>query len=78
MSVMSLYVIYDCVAEESGPVYEAKNDAIALRNYGNFLKKMEHKEDFRLFKVGEIDHDSNIITAMRLPIEMLDPIKEED
>ena len=36
---MNLYVIYDRVAQESGPVFEAKNDGIAVRQMRNLLSE---------------------------------------
>jgi len=51
----SVYVIFDRVAEESGPLFEAVNDGIALRNFKNVLENVPsyQRGDYRLFKVGE-------------------------
>ena len=68
--INKMYVIYDSCAEESGPIFEAKNDQVAARNFEIFLKKMDNKSDFRVFIVGEIDHDSNIVNALRIPLEL--------
>jgi hypothetical protein len=64
----NLYVIYDRVAEESGPVYEAQNDGIANRRYKALMSEQTHdwfdETDFTLFHVGEIDKTTNIINAL--------------
>jgi len=57
---MNLYVIYDRVAEESGPIYEAKNDGIAWRFMNKHLERLEvFKTDYLLLQVGTIDHELN-------------------
>jgi len=33
----NLYTIWDKVAKQCGPVFEAKNDAVAQRNFKNML-----------------------------------------
>lgn len=52
-----VYVIYDKVAEESGPMFEAVNDGIALRQACNVLKPLPNTlvEDYQLVKIGEYD-----------------------
>ena len=56
---ISLYVIKDQVLEQSGPIYEAKNDGIALRNFLNVMKQNEFATDFELYCVGWYDHDKD-------------------
>lgn len=59
---MQLYTIFDLVAEESGPIFEAKNDAVSLRKYNlNIQKDGINTAEFKLYRVGEIDHDTNEI-----------------
>jgi hypothetical protein len=64
---MKLYVIYDRVAEESGPVFEAINDGIANRAYKAFLAKQTHawfdETDYALICVGELDKKTNILIS---------------
>lgn len=67
---MNLYVIYDRVAEESGPVYEAKNDGVASRMYAEFLRKITARpEDYLLLRVGTIDHRTSLVTGEPVPVE---------
>lgn len=54
---MNLYVIYDKVAEESGPVFEAKNDAVAARKMRDFAKSNPiDPSEYKLLYVGNINH----------------------
>lgn len=49
---MILYVIYDKIADEFGPILEAKNDMVAARSYASVVKpNMAH--DYDLYAVGE-------------------------
>lgn len=59
-----MYVLFDKIAQESGPIFEAKNDGVAIRNYKGFLSSKESLFDneFELVKIGEIDKETNIIT----------------
>lgn len=59
-----IYVVFDRIAEESGPIFEAKNDAVALRQFRRM--QQEHPVDwseFDLYCLGEVDHVINSITA---------------
>lgn len=49
---MILYSIYDKVADEYGPIYEAKNDMVASRAYAGLIKP-EMAYDYELYAVGE-------------------------
>nr|WAE43350.1 MAG: hypothetical protein [Microviridae sp.] len=64
---MKLYVIYDILAEECGPVYEAKNDDIAVRMYKRLWEKEPagRSNEFWLFCVGEIDRKNMEINAVK-------------
>lgn len=59
---MGLYVVYDTVAHESGPVFEARNDRVALRNYDILMKDIKYRSDYHLLFLGSIDHQSNLIS----------------
>ena len=52
-----LYSIYDKVAEDYGPVYEAVNDAVAVRAYVRLMQQQGavNMGDYDLVCVGEID-----------------------
>ena len=58
---MQIYAIRDFVAHESGPLFEAKNDEVALRQFDRLVKDSENRNDFELFCVGSYDHESDIL-----------------
>lgn len=75
---MGLYVINDKIADEDSPVFEAKNEAIALRQYRGLLSKESvFPEEYRLFQVGNINKSTHVLTAMK-PVEILYNINTED
>lgn len=58
-----LYVIYDSVAEQAGPIFEAKNDGTAWRQYEQVRdKKIPTPKDFSLIRVGTFDDETLDIT----------------
>lgn len=64
-----LYTIKDLVADETGPIFEGKNDGVAIRNFIRGLKEADIIE-FELLRVGKIDHDTG-------EIEPVKPVKVE-
>jgi len=67
-----VYVIYDKVAEESGPMFEAVNNGVALRQACNVLKPLPPTliDDYQLVKIGEYDTKDMQIYVM--PPEIVD------
>lgn len=59
---MNLYTLQDKLAEECGPVFEAKNHAVAIRKVKNLLKDYVGK-DYCLLWSGTVDHDSGEISG---------------
>jgi hypothetical protein len=57
---MHIYTIYDELAKEYGPLFEAKNDFVALRNFRNM--KIPGPA-FKLFKLGSVDREDECITV---------------
>ena len=58
---MKLFTIYDKIAGESGPLFEAKNEQVAIRQYDQLISQQEDilsKDDFQLMCVGEYDHET--------------------
>lgn len=65
---MNLYVVYDKVAGESGPVFEAKNHGTAARNYRREMEKLPTSAaEYMLLHVGSIDHDTSLIKPLDQP-----------
>ena len=54
-----LYTLYDNVAEQYGPIFQAANNAVAMRSVQNM--KIRAYEDFELYLVGEWDMESGVL-----------------
>ena len=67
-----LYTIYDKVAQEIGPLFEAKSDAVASRSARNILSEVRAVDDFKLLRVGYSDKTTGKITCEVFPVE-IDP-----
>lgn len=54
-----LYTIVDMVAEDTAPVFCAKNDNVALRQFNMLMKDAPDvdKDNYKLFKVGQMDSE---------------------
>lgn len=69
-----LYVIRDIVAEEFGPVYQCKNEAVAVRRYLQIIKEScVNPADYKLYRVGYITDE----TAELIPELYCVPQKNE-
>ena len=55
MAKLKLYSIKDKVAGEFGPIYEAVNDAVAMREFSRIMAKTEFADDFELICMAEMD-----------------------
>lgn len=53
---MNLYCIYDKLACESGPLFEAKNDSVAFRMIKNHIEAY-NPEEYKLICLGFYEHD---------------------
>lgn len=73
---MELYVVFDRVAGRSGDVLEAVNVGVALRQFQRVQLKSEFPKDYRLLRVGFIDHETSIITALAIPEDVTEDIAE--
>lgn len=70
---MPIYTVYDSVAQDSGPVFEARNDGIAIRYFRQLIDKENiPPEDYVLFRLGEFDHEAMKLevlpSAIRVPV----------
>ena len=56
---MKLYCLLDEIAEEAGPIFECRNDAMALRVFENMKEENlpigSKKSDFKLVLLGSYD-----------------------
>lgn len=69
---LNLYVLWDVLAEESGPVFECANDAVAVRSARQILVKHNlSPADVELRRVGVIDHKSKDSSLLAEPNTVL-------
>lgn len=54
----NLYSIYDRVAEDYGPLFEAKNHGVATRHYFSAMANNPAVGDFQLIHLGRIERSS--------------------
>jgi len=52
-----LYVCRDIIADDCGPVFQAKNDAVALRSFRQLTKDTVNPDEYELHCVGYIDQN---------------------
>jgi len=70
---INLYTIFDRLAEEAGPVFQAKTDAVAVRNFRAITKEVS-PEEVRLYCVGEFDNEKVMLFGLNgRPREILVP-----
>ncbi len=57
---VNIYTIYDKVACEAGPIFQAKNDGVALRCFMSLMKDTPNvvPSDYDVYCLGEFDTDS--------------------
>lgn len=83
---MKIYCVYDRVGEESMPIFESRNDGTAMRAYQKGIINANDIPDgeLMLLCLGEIDHDTNLITLEEHPrevfvkISLVDQMEEEE
>ena len=63
-----IYTVFDKVAEEYGPLFEAKNDAVALRQFKHLIATVvvENRDDYVLYSCGTFDHDAGVMVLADL------------
>ncbi len=57
---INIYTIYDKLAKESGPLFQAKNDQVAFRQFQTQLKDIKNiqVQDFELLNIAEYDNEN--------------------
>lgn len=66
---MNIYSVLDRVASEGSPLFEAKNDACALRIFHrDLLKVAANESEYQLLRLGSIDHERSVISPLEVPV----------
>lgn len=80
-----LYVVYDRVAEEAGPIQSCINDGVALRMFRATLQDVssELQSEYWLFCVGEYDPQKMTVEGcaplrIEIPPSQLDLLKKDE
>lgn len=64
-----LYSVYDSIAQEFGPLYEAVNDAVAYRKFNMLIKDMDDSvvRDYSVYFCGVRDiNTGGVFSEVRL------------
>ena len=75
---VNIYTIYDKVACEAGPIFQAKNDTVALRCFMSLMKETPsvNPSDYDVYCLGDFDTEFRIFNPEdnygRLVIENLE------
>ena len=81
---VNIYTIYDKVACEAGPIYQAKNDGVALRCFMSLIKDTPsvNPTDYDVYCLGVFDTESRTFNPEdnygRLVIENLEDVPTEE
>lgn len=74
---VGMYWMYDLDAKQSGPIFEATNDAIAIRKAQQLNKDNPYADRTELWYLGTSDHDNAVIeTEPMRKIHWLEPDPE--
>nr|QJB18856.1 MAG: nonstructural protein [Microvirus sp.] len=75
---MYLYSVKDRLADEFAPLFEAKNDAIALRVHATMMAKVPGLilSDFELYKLGHYDSTNALVEGYETPLLINQVTKE--
>lgn len=66
-----VFVVYDKVMQDSVMLFEARNDAVAVRSFRAFLvSTADASGDYRLLHVGFYDHEKSLISPVPVPVEI--------
>lgn len=75
-----LYVVYDTIALEAAPVFHAKNDGVAKRQFDRMISSpnVTNPEDYRLYYVGSFDTEKMELRVATSPAEVFVTKEEYD
>lgn len=69
---MGLYTIFDRLAEQSGPIFEAANDAVANRQYRSLMDgaQVGQPQEYQLLKIGYLEHDTCLLEPVSPAVDV--------
>lgn len=70
----NVYTIYDRVAEEGCPVFQARNHGVALRHFKQLMSRDDIPfHDYRLYCLGSFDDCRLVFTPLSAAEEVFSP-----
>lgn len=73
---INLYSIFDKVAEEFGPLYQAKNDAVAQRNFYMAVKDIDGTQH-DLYRIGSWDTETGLLNSIDTPVAIPTNVRKQ-
>jgi hypothetical protein len=67
---MYVYTVYDVVSQEHFPIFEAKNDEVAQRDFKKMFSRDLNPEDYRLFRHSAVRRDDGLIKCELFPTQV--------
>lgn len=66
---VNIYTIYDSVAKECGPIYQAKNHDVAVRAFKSLISDTPNVKvsDYDLYCLGEFDTEKCSFVPVEVP-----------
>ena len=66
---VNIYTIYDSVAKECGPIFQAKNHDVAVRSFHSLMAETSNviSTDYDLYCLGEFDTEKCSFVPLEVP-----------
>lgn len=78
MQTMNVYSIYDMVAQECGPLFEAINDGVAVRHMVQAMRNVENPAEYQLIHVGEVTRETGQVILLPVPNRVISFVLSPD
>lgn len=75
MQTLSIYSIYDTVAEVFNKPFTDINNASAIRSFTSSVQDQPHKNDYVLYYLGTFEDNSGEIMPAKNPFKLLSGIE---
>lgn len=71
--IIGLYTVFDKIAEEAGPVFQGKNEGVAIRQTVALMLQNPHiyVPDYSLYKIAEWDTENMGMVVSKKEIDFL-------
>lgn len=78
MTTNNVYVIYDTVAEEAGPLFESLNDGVAVRHMCQVMQQVKNPAEYQLIHVGEVTRNIGQVVLLPCGNRIIDYVVSPD